>query len=311
MIGDALTPSERSSLGKVTKYNGAKDQLFPVLTNAIGRVQGSYFEPFMGSGSVFYRMVKDRRMGPRAVLSDLNPDVINLHRTVRDQVEQLILELERIQREYNALPVEGREKYYYNEVRGAFNALPQPRTGVRAASLFVALLRLDVNGIIRYNQQGLFNISWSKRESVEFFGRITPREVFRADSKLLRESGVSIFSSDFETTARNARPGDTVYTDPPYWNTSSAKQYTIKAFTIEDQRRLKALADRLTLQQTRFVEDNSYDPFILELYCREPTTYVCRTVDATDKIAMDPENRGARNEVIIANRVMDGAWAGT
>lgn len=300
-LGSGVPGNLRSSIRKVSKYSGAKDEIYPTLGPLIDGVTGTYFDPFLGSGSIFLLLVRDGHLDGHAVLSDANPDVMDLHRNVRDRVGDLIERMVLLQKSYNeAASDEAREGLYY-AVRSRFNLSKDlaGRASPERTAEFIFLLRAGYNGVVRYNAKREYNIAWAKRHQIEFFTSATPRDTFLATSLALQDAGVEIAVADFEESLRAVKEGDFVYLDPPYFNTMSATpgHYTPKGFPVEDQLRLKRVCDDLTARGIPFVEDNNDDPFIHDLY----KGYDVHLTTATEKVTQDPTQRGKRTEVIVTN----------
>src|SRR5437879_201269 len=72
------------------KWAGGKTQLLTQFDPFFPKEFGTYFEPFLGGGAVFFHLRPDR-----AILSDTNPELINVFQVVRDDRERLIAALDR------------------------------------------------------------------------------------------------------------------------------------------------------------------------------------------------------------------------
>ncbi len=75
---------------------------------------GTYFEPFLGGGALFFRLVSMGKVR-RAILSDLNRDLINCYVVVRDELDALISRLEYYQKYVGA------KDFFYEVARPSFN----------------------------------------------------------------------------------------------------------------------------------------------------------------------------------------------
>src|SRR5947209_3361967 len=71
------------------KWAGGKAQLLEQFGPFFPREFGTYFEPFLGGGAVFFHLRPER-----AVLSDTNPELINAFQVVRSDRERLIAALD-------------------------------------------------------------------------------------------------------------------------------------------------------------------------------------------------------------------------
>lgn len=63
----------------------------------------TYIEPFIGGGAMLFYMLRQHPNIKRAVINDINSDLITCYKTVRDNVEQLIPALREIQWQYYSL----------------------------------------------------------------------------------------------------------------------------------------------------------------------------------------------------------------
>ncbi len=70
------------------KWAGGKSQLLSRYATLFPKKFNTYFEPFLGGGAVFFYLVPQK-----AVLSDVNEELINTYNVVKNRVEELIREL--------------------------------------------------------------------------------------------------------------------------------------------------------------------------------------------------------------------------
>lgn len=238
------------------KWAGGKSRLAPSIANALGgRCEGTYFEPFVGSASVFLHL-KSEGLVHDAVLSDANSKLIALHISLRDAVDDVLGELD-------ALPTEDwRERYY--EVRRSYNE--GPFDGPGHAARFVWLNRAGYNGLYRENRRGEFNVPCGSYASL----KVPEESRFREVAKALE--GVELSTASFESVMARARTGDQIYCDPPYVplsETACFVGYHKTPFGIEEQRSLSLSAQMSAQKGARVVLSNHDLPVVRnELYPR-------------------------------------------
>ncbi len=71
------------------KWAGGKTQLADALLERMPLVFNVYHEPFLGSGALFFRLYRERKIR-HAVLSDLNAELIDAYLAIRDCVSEVI-----------------------------------------------------------------------------------------------------------------------------------------------------------------------------------------------------------------------------
>ena len=272
-------PVLRAPVDPVLKWAGGKARLLPELLARMPSATqwtGGYFEPFVGGAAVFLNL---RPL--RAVLSDVNPELVHLYTIVRDQVDALIEDLQR----------HTYERQYYYGVRALDPATLDP---IERASRMVFLNRTCFNGLWRVNRRGEFNVP---------FGRYTnptlcPVERLHAMSHALKDT--ELRHTDFEGAVAGARRGDFVYFDPPYvplTRTANFTSYTANAFGLADQQRLAELFTTLGRRGVRCMLSNSDTPLVRELYAGHRLDQIM----APRAISRDPDNRQPVAELIIRN----------
>jgi DNA adenine methylase len=226
------------------RWLGRKTQIIPDLLKRVPRNIGTYHEPFLGSGALFFAL-----RPPVAVLSDINDRLIRTFKVVRDDVVPLIDKLK-------LMPV---TDAYYQAMR---EIVPDELTDREVAAWMIYVNRRSFNGVYRVNQQGGFNTPPD---------RLSRRTV--CDSKALMASslaleGADLYSRDFEDVRQRTKPGDFVYCDPPFvpTGTSKAHAYDSKPFTWDDQRRLHAMAKDLKHRGISVLISISASSVVFELY---------------------------------------------
>ena len=101
------------------------EALFPVDFDK--RSDITYIEPFVGGGAVLFHILQTYKNIKCAVINDINPDLINCYKAVRDQPNELIRSLTFIQEDFYAIKDEDAQKAYYLSIRDRFNSKPATR----------------------------------------------------------------------------------------------------------------------------------------------------------------------------------------
>jgi DNA adenine methylase len=289
------------------KWAGGKRQLLPALrpyypATAFNR----YIEPFLGSAAVFFDLAGSGRLdGRRAVLADLNADLISCYHALRDDTDAVIYLLTALQRKHQA---RGAECYY--EIRERFNARKAGRAGAAGgaggasmAAMFIYLNRTGFNGLFRLNSAGAFNVPAGRYANPT----ICDAEQLRACAHALRQPGVTLTRRPFDETLAEAGRGDFVYCDPPYAPLSATSlfaHYTAGGFTLEDHERLQAAIIGAAGRGAVVVVSNSSAPAIESAYGSRAAKQAglrVRRVPARRAINSRASARGPVDELIITN----------
>ncbi|MCD8103044.1 MAG: DNA adenine methylase [Alistipes sp.] len=268
------------------KWVGGKRRLIGSIMEALPPDAGelNYAEPFIGGGAVLFHL-----RPANAVINDFNPELINVYRVIRDNVEELIADLRRHRNESD---------YFYN-IRRLDRTEEFARKGVvERASRFIFLNKTCYNGLYRVNNAGEFNTPFGRYKSPN----IVNEKVLRGVSSYLNENNVRICNCDYEEVLRALDANSFVYLDPPYHPISPSSSFTgyIRGGWDEaEQTRLRDACDELTRRGIRFLLSNSSCGFIRDLY----DNYDIRVVRAARPINSVADRRGEIDEVLIRNYV--------
>jgi DNA adenine methylase len=242
----------RPAAAPFVKWAGGKTQLLPALKVHIREFE-RYFEPFLGGGAFFFHLASRLQFSAR--LSDANEELVNAYNTVKNDVEALIMLLEKHEKGYRKSPTS-----YYYRLRSE-----QPADALEAAARFIALNKTCYNGLYRVNRSGRFNVPIGKYRNPT----ICDRDQLRSASAALNYSDARIVTSDYRHALKKARAGDFVYLDPPFSplsRTANFVDYTKDGFGEKDQIELARVFRDLDRKGCRVLLSNSDTEFIKELY---------------------------------------------
>ena len=270
---------EGGAAAPIVKWAGGKSRLLDELVARAPDSFRRYFEPFVGGAALYFRL------RPRwAVLSDSNPDLINMYRCVAGNVEAVIHRLARHRAAHGA-------EYYYG-VRERWNEPGGFEADVDRAAAFIYLNKTCYNGLWRVNSRGRFNVPLGRYDDPTIFDRLQ----LRAASRMLQRAELG--ARHFADAAADARAGDFVYFDPPYHplsTTAHFTSYTSSSFGPDDQRELARVARALVRRGCKVVISNSDTAFVRELY----RGFLVDVVDCARAINSKASGRGPQRELII------------
>ena len=273
----------------ILKWAGGKSQLLPELLPRIPSGFDRYVEPFFGGGALFFAVQPDR-----ALISDGNPELINLYQCVANDVEAVIA---RLKRYVNT------EEAFYRVRAQDWMKLPAPE----AAARMIYLNRTCFNGLYRVNRRGEFNVPYGRYKNPRICDEINLRNA----SEVLKRA--EILCADYLTILdERTQSGDFVFLDPPYlpigdWG--DFKRYTKEQFYEEDHRRLAGAIHKLNSRNVWAVLTNSNHPLVHELYADFPMVIIptkrnisCRGQNRTgEDVVVDcaPPSKSAREKYLI------------
>ena len=263
------------------KWAGGKRQLISQMYKYFLKNFNKYIEPFIGGGAVlFYLKPKF------SIIIDINKDLINCYKVIKNNVKELI----------ELLKNHKNEKNYYYKIRALdrddekFTKL----SNIEKASRIIYLNRCCYNGLYRVNSKGQFNVPFGKYRSPNF----CDKENLLAVNKALQN--VKIIHGSFELCLDYAEKDDFVYFDPPYYpisKTSSFTSYTKENFGKNSQKRLYNVFENLNERGCKLMLSNSYNEYIKSLY----ENYRIVTLDARRAINCNAAKRGNINVLLILN----------
>ena len=288
------------------KWAGGKTQLIPEIEKAIPKMvretEFTYIEPFVGSGAVLFWILNNFPNLKKAVINDINEDLINTYRVISLKPNELIARLHKMQNDFHALEGnEERKRSYYYQQRELYNLKNEAE--ISQAALFIFLNRTCFNGLYRVNRKNEFNVPMGSYKKPI----ICDEENILTVSQALKK--VIILSGDYEKTFEHAEQNTFFYFDPPYKplsQTSSFNSYAQEEFSDDEQIRLHNFCNNLDELNYPWILSNSdvkgknpQDNFFDDLY----SNFTIKRVKAKRRINANPQKRGILTELIITNHV--------
>lgn len=287
------------------KWAGGKGQLLKEIEHYYPFAKGDftkYAEPFVGGGAVLFDILSKYDL-KEVYISDINAELINSYRIIRDDIDALIKMLYTMQSEFIPLDTVSR-KSYYNEKRERFNDLKvngNDDINIEKAALMIFLNKTCFNGLFRVNKKGLFNVPMGAYKNP----MICDEKNLRAVSEKLQK--VTIICGDYRESADFIDENTFVYFDPPYrpiTDTARFTAYTENLFNDEEQIELARFVDDMHKKGAKVVISNSdpknsntEDDFFDNIY----SAHKIKRVDATRMINCNSKARGKIKELIISN----------
>lgn len=208
-------------------------------------ITGRFVEPFVGGGAIYFYL-RPRR----AVLGDINPDLICLYAAIKRNPC-------RVWQIYKQFPG---TKRGYKKVR---DCDVDRLTELQKAARLLYLNRTCFKGMWRHNLKGRFNVGYggqSRRWVIE-------RRHLIEIGKLLRTA--SIVCTDFEHLIALSTSNDFLFLDPPYRPGEKEQlheHYVGKQFTLVDHRRLATALRQAHVRGVPWAMTISNHPDIVRLY---------------------------------------------
>lgn len=294
------------SLKPFVKWAGGKGQLLADIRKTYPAGLGidikKYAEPFVGGGAVLFDVLSSYNLDA-VYISDINAELINTYRMIRDEGEGLIELLSEYENEYIPMEDAQRKDYYYAK-RERFNELKVngvSSINLESAAIFIFLNRTCFNGLFRVNRKGLFNVPMGAYKKPTI---CDTENLLNISSSL---QNVEIVCGDYQKSSDFIDRNTFVYFDPPYRPlnaTSGFTSYTEDGFDDKAQRELAEYVNLLTERGAKVVVSNSdpknenpEDEFFDELY----SSHRINRVEASRMINSNAEARGKISELLICN----------
>jgi len=238
------------------KWIGNKSKLCSKILKCFPDSYNSYFEPFVGSGAVFLKVISGEGLQPvtgKYFLSDINAYLINCHLVVAHHIEKL-------KEKFQYFNDRDDKDFYDRQRKLVKNPIQNMGGDVTSAARLIYLNRRAYGGMWRLNRSGEFNVPKSPCQ--------------KRDLSSLDLDSCSYYFSCATISYNNYRKitpqkGDFVFVDPPYYplsETSNFTSYTKKDWKQENHDKLVIFLKQLDQKGVKFLMTNNDCEYIRKCY---------------------------------------------
>ena len=188
-------------LTPIAGYVGSKKRFADTIVQYFPRGYSTYYEPFVGMGSVFLKL-----QPANAIISDIDSDVINIWKQIKNNPQGLIGEM-------LGIPIANKETF--DRIKMNLQSIP---FNSKRAACYIFLLKYSFGSVIRYDREN--KIQCYFRKAYENKPNIMIKKKYFTNliniSSYLNKNDIKIFNQSFEKTIADAVPTDLIYMDSPY-----------------------------------------------------------------------------------------------
>lgn len=236
----------------------------------------TYFEPFLGSGAIYFALNRHRRTFEEARLSDNNAKLINCWQAVMERPEHVkTMLIHCLQRN---------SEDFYRQMR---HQMSNP-------SVFLYVMRAAFSSMYRENLKGQFNVPWRKQD-FETNGRVISFDVERITecSTYMHKKKTSLLVANWLQAIQDAKAGDLVYFDPPYlpFTENGFVDYVAGGFSEGEHVFLRTQSRLLSERGVFVAMSNSDVPATRRLY-GEPA----KLINVPNSVKANATTKGTRAE---------------
>ena len=297
--------NEKKNVKPFLKWAGGKGQLIDKIEKfyPFDESINKYAEPFVGGGAILFDVLNKFDL-KKIYISDINFDLLNCYRVIKNNAVELINELAKFEEEFLPKSKEERKIYYY-EKRDKFNGLKFEEEKnsklLERAALTIFLNKTCFNGLYRVNKKGMFNVPMGDYKNP----KICDKENLENISKKLKN--VEIFYGDYTKSFDFVDENTFVYFDPPYrpiTKTSAFTAYSEYSFEDKEQielgeyfKLLNKKGAKLLLSNSDPKNENIEDNFFDDLY----KGFDIKRIEASRAINSNGSKRGKITEILVSN----------
>lgn len=194
-----------TKLKPIIPWMGGKRKMIKYILPEIPEFNGVYYEPFVGAGAVFLSL-----QPKKAVISDINPDIVNMWKQIKNNPEKLT----------KSLTSHKINKEHWNKCNKKFPNIRQYT--VKRASYFCFLLAYGFGGLYKLRPDGSFKNTFITKKMIGETPFKQQIKNIKNISKYMNSNCIKIKLQDYEKVINKCKKGDMFYLDPPY--VSNAKQ---------------------------------------------------------------------------------------
>lgn len=235
------------------KWAGGKTQLLKELNEIKPDNFKNYLEPFVGGGAFLLNLEPKK-----AIINDINKELINAFQVIKNNKEELINELDKMVKEHNKF-----NKEFYLKIR-RYDSI---YNDVQKAARFIYLNKTCFNGLYRENSKGQFNVPFNGKDKIDL-NLLAPIDNINEINKFLNNNLIDIKNEDYKNIIKQAKKNDFLFVDPPYDKEDkfSFTKYNKNDFNEQDQIELANELKKAHKKGVKWIITNHNTTLINELY---------------------------------------------
>ena len=213
-------------------WQGNKSKHINKFINYIPEFTGTYIEPFVGSGALFLNLEPKKW-----IINDLNKDLINIWKCVKDNPEYLIENFKEFGKKFKKMSNE-RKLEYCKELTQTINKMPFKIK--RSLNYLLMKHCAYLGNIVIKNEIKFPSLKIDIVEKKYSFLKQVYFNNLTNISDFLHETKGKIYNKDYSFILNKAKNGDFVFLDPPYIE-KKKYQFNYNKNEIIDEKFLKEL----------------------------------------------------------------------
>jgi DNA adenine methylase len=214
---------------------------------------GTYYEPFLGTGAVYLHLLPKK-----AVLNDLNKDIVNIWKLVKSNPELIIKEIDKFKKTFLSKSNEMKLKQCKDIV-----SKMDTFTGDKRTINYLLMIYCSFRGIGEGNIHSLLTVL-KKNNSCHIFTDNYKSKILELKEIL---KNIRIENKDYSKIIEKTKKGDFVFLDPPYiddkkygFEYNKDEEFSVKNLQEElkklDDRYVKWMMTQVDTKQVRKVFQN-------------------------------------------------------
>ena len=258
--------------------------MLPQLLNNIPTNYNNYYEPFLGSGTLFQTLKPTK-----AILNDNDVNLMELWQNMLAKSELFCNCVRKFEYTLYINKDQKTQKATFKLLLSIFNKM---NFCVAKSAIFYVLLKYAFRGIFQYRNGGTIYLGFGFKPRVKNL-IIDLAEIQRIKSNF---TNLKLLNDDFETVIKQSQSNDFIFVDPPYFREGiKDKDFYQKSFTFDDHIRLYKTLKSAHQRNVKWLYTNYNSPQIIDLF----KEFNIQKIKATTSSALTTKT--TTQEIIISN----------
>jgi DNA adenine methylase len=226
-----------------TKWLGNKSQHLRHILPLVPEFTGTYIEPFVGSGALLLKLEPEKW-----IINDLNRDLINVWKTVRDNPDEIIDEFKKFGLSFKPMSKEDKT----STCKKITSSIDTMEYNTERAIKYLLMKYCVFMGNLIVRGKLVFNgIDMNVNRGTYPFLKETYYIKITKASEFLRDG--EIYNKDYKEILQKAKRGDFVFLDPPYIEEHDY-QFNYNKGEVLDQKFLDELVNQVKILDSNGVK---------------------------------------------------------